>query len=73
MDVRQTLIQELPHITLRQWTPSTLKTAVNGLANLYQSTSPQHGIVPSSTKQFPNFFLFFNEAMLKEKKGEVSG
>lgn len=56
----------------RMWQPTTLKTVVNALAMIYRATQPEHGIVPSSSKQFPNFCKFFNVAIKRFKAQQAT-
>ena len=55
-------------VSLRSWSPQTLKTVTNALAHLYRFTSHPVGIVPASNKQFPQYNLAFNQALHKQRE-----
>ena len=55
-------------VSVREWSPQTLKTNLNALAHLYKNTKPEVGVVFSSEKQFPLFTVFLNGAIKKSKE-----
>ena len=55
-------------VGMREWSPETLTTYINGLASLYKSTKPPAGIVPKASAQFPKFVRLCEAAGSRWKK-----
>jgi hypothetical protein len=58
-------------VTIRCWTPGTLRTILNGAAAKYKAGKGSGTVVPGEPTLFPNFCTFWNAAYRRER-GENS-
>ena len=54
-------------VPVRQWSPSTLRTSLNGLATLYKTGKGIGTVVPSEPTLFPNYIALWNAAYKRER------